>query len=839
VEQLLRGRLTVPPHEPVSLAADSTVDWQLDPFTSRTWHMWLHSLAWLEPFHIAWEGTGDRRFLEASAGVVRAWVQDTPVLARNVGPWHDHATAMRAFTMSCLASYLARPRWLLAALESHGEVMADPRRYAGPYNHGINQDLSLIAVAHQLQRLDWLNFARDRLATVAATSVDDVGVIDEQSTEYSNYLHSLWSQVLRVFDTMGWEPPETMPERLARMPTFMAHATMPDGHYVPLGDSFRRTPAAVGAETEFVRSKGMRGRKPPERVKVFTGGYVFGRSGWGENRPYEDETYYSLRFGPGRYRHGHEDHTSLTYSSRGHRLIVDSGHCNYERDEYRQHLVSPAAHSLVDCPAGTFVPGQPCTLMRHELGPSFDFFEVADAPYSGVTRIRRLWYVHALECLIVHDEVLGEESGSYRQLWHFDENLAVVEQHGDRVVAEAAKADKAHGVRLTILQLAGVGTDPVTVHKGETAPYLGWVSHNVDQRAPAPVVAFPAMGKRIEFITVLVASTSGDTVTAHLSENEEARRVKLQRDGCDYIVDLGPTRVFHRVRHEGDFVRDGHRPPAVAGFYQLPVRVHNDAGAIALDTQDTGLHAIVSGDLPVYVYFRPGTGPLLNVMFHSTVDRSKRSVPYFDRLEASQDMPGSVLLVSDPTLFVEERLQLGWYVGTRRWDPTATVREIVHSAAAASGASKLIFIGSSGGGFPALRYSSIFPDSLALAINPHVDLFRYYRSWVRILLETAFPGIDRDDAERWFRPRFSVLDDYQKGTGTNKVLYAQSGHDTNPLTNHLPAFIEAAGMEARKESPDGRIRVLVEDHGAEPRDLDAFTFERLYALALEMLDVEG
>jgi hypothetical protein len=208
-------------------------------------------------------------------------------------------------------------------------------------------------------------------------------------------------------------------------------------------------------------------------------------------------------------------------------------------------------------------------------------------------------------------------------------------------------------------------------------------------------------------------------------------------------------------------------------------------------------------------------------------------------MDASHDMPGSVLLVSDPTLFVDERLQLGWYAGTRDWDPTPTIRKVVRSAAAASGASKLMFIGSSGGGFPALRCSSAFPGSLALAINPQVDLFLYYRSWLRILLETAFPGIDRVEAQRRLRHRFSVLHDYEPGIWVNKVLYAQGGHDANPLINHLTAFREAAGMQDREQTPDGRIRLLVEHQGGEAKRPDAFTFTRLYAMAREMLDREG
>lgn len=283
-----------------------------------------------------------------------------------------------------------------------------------------------------------------------------------------------------------------------------------------------------------------------------------------------------------------------------------------------------------------------------------------------------------------------------------------------------------------------------------------------------------------------------------------------------------------------------HRPtPTFNDTYRLPVHVHETAVGADFDTPEPALHAIVAGELPVYAYFRRGAGPLLNIVFHSAVDRARKPVPFFERMRASRDMPGSVLLVSDPTLFVADDLQFGWYVGTAGWDPTPTIRGLVHRASEAAGASRLLFIGSSAGGFAALRHSSAFPESLTLAINPHVDLLRYYDRWLQHLFGAAFPGVDRTEAGRLLRHRFSVLGDYQRGTWTNRVLYVQNSQDTNPRTNHLPAFLDATGMSGPGQSEDGRITVVQDDHGAGRKGPDAAAFERLYAQSRRILGVEG
>jgi hypothetical protein len=67
-------------------------------------------------------------------------------------------------------------------------------------------------------------------------------------------------------------------------------------------------------------------------------GYVFGRSKWGPNG-----TFYSLRFGPGRQVHGHDDHMGITCYSRGRNLIVNAGHTGYEVSPYRTYIQSPEA----------------------------------------------------------------------------------------------------------------------------------------------------------------------------------------------------------------------------------------------------------------------------------------------------------------------------------------------------------------------------------------------------------------------------------------------------------------------------------------------------------------
>ena len=95
---------------------------------------------------------------------------------------------------------------------------------------------------------------------------------------------------------------------------------------------------------EYVMSNGALGTQI-DGVKVYDGGFVFGRSGFGNKRPLKDETYYTLRFGPQRIIHGHNDHLSLTFWHSGRPVIIDPGHVGYAPGRDRNYVRSHEAVS--------------------------------------------------------------------------------------------------------------------------------------------------------------------------------------------------------------------------------------------------------------------------------------------------------------------------------------------------------------------------------------------------------------------------------------------------------------------------------------------------------------
>ncbi|WP_145000700.1 hypothetical protein [Kocuria rhizophila] len=116
---------------------------------------------------------------------------------------------------------------------------------------------------------------------------------------------------------------------------------------------------------------------------------------------------------------------------------------------------------------------------------------------------------------------------------------------------------------------------------------------------------------------------------------------------------------------------------------------------------------------------------VLVVTFHGAVDRAKTDIPRFERLRSMSKFPVSAMYIVDPTLWMDERMQLSWYVGWEGFDAQRVIADWALRAARAVGATRIVFSGASGGGFAALQVSALVPRSLALAFNAQTSIHRY------------------------------------------------------------------------------------------------------------------
>ncbi|MFB4285366.1 heparinase II/III family protein [Nonomuraea sp. MTCD27] len=432
VEEVMRGLVTFVGLPPVRLNPGGEIDWTANPHGNRSWALNLHALRWLGRLVAEYERTGAQAYLDRAATVADHWLRSNPRGARGISPWAwaEHAVALRAPVLVCLSEHVRTGR-LWDGLAEHGEILADASLYREGHNHGLDQDIALLVVGCRLGRARWRDLAVRRMTASAELAIDAQGVLHEQAPRYGLYVHRRLGVALRAIRESGAELPERLVARRRALEAYVSHATRPDGRLVPIGDS--------PADT---RADGFPMSGPP--VRVFDGGYVFGRTAWNDPAA----THYSIRFGPGRRLHGHEDHLGITYFAHGRPILVEAGFHSYERTGYVDWTRSPEAHNVPIPTTAPFHPGTPTDLLASSITPSHQSFTLADDAYA-VRRTRHILITHNPPMLAVADSV---PSGALRSLWHFDPTLGVLSQRDGAVVL----GDDG-GFRVTLLQSPGPG----------------------------------------------------------------------------------------------------------------------------------------------------------------------------------------------------------------------------------------------------------------------------------------------------------------------------------------------------------------------------------------------
>jgi len=506
----MAGKLTISPFPTATIDPhqDGAVNWSLNPFNHPTWQQTFQSGSWIEMLVSGYlhGAPSAPDYLARAEAITKSWLAGVPIGNRDPQ------------VLICLSEGFPGQAWIDDQVDASVTWLAT--HWQGPWNHGLVQDLKLMHIACAYpttafggDALKWRQTAMSQILSSfqpnrLGPSIDTQGAVNEQATGYERFVYDLWQGGVPALKACGYPLPSSIMARIAKMPAFLAAATQPDGNLVQIGDTYVEPPPP-----------GL--PRPAQLVSVYGGGYIFGRSQWGPNG-----TFYSLRFGPGRQVHGHNDHMGVTYYSRGRNLIVNAGHTGYEVSPYRTYLQSPEAASTFIAPGQAFRASAATTLVASTITSASQYYQFSDYAFGGPRH--RSVYVRsggATPFMLVLDRSSG--APTYQQLWHLDPALTVSALHANSAVAVAAAVAGFGATALLIDQVALPGQviprGSTTVVKGQVTSshppsYQGWVSHQALQRIPAPVVIITSKGtgasRSTVMLTLVVAVTPGTSVTA-------------------------------------------------------------------------------------------------------------------------------------------------------------------------------------------------------------------------------------------------------------------------------------------------------------------------------------
>lgn len=518
------GFLDLSPH--AAWALPETFDWSAQATQDRNWHAQLHMLRWLDPLRRRAE-RGDDGAADTWLRYAESWVRHNPSSAPAwAGSWGDMVDGIRALALCVAVPFVVRRdpealQWLVPSIEEHLRWLSDESNL-GHSNHALHQHQGLFVCGAVLRNEEAMALAEDRMSSLFETAYDEEGVNAEGAIAYHFANYIWWTAARRRLEVEGRPVPESL-QLLDRVPIELAHATKPDGKLVGIGDTDGGNVKAVGhPATTWVTSRGADGAPPEDLIRIYDAGYLFARSGWGEQeRDFAEETFWSVSFGHADRVHGHADGGSMTFSSMGHEWISDPGKFQYGHGDMRAFCLRRDSHSLPVVVDRDYDPKSVVACTARRIDDAVYDVTFVDRGYAGVRLIRRIVYSVSGEYAVVIDSVQSEETCTVVQHWQCGAGTdAALSDRGFELSAGEKRASVVY-----------TGSRPEwDVVSGQERPLRGWVATGWKQRSPAPSLRFTKTGTAFRFITVIAAGFRGAKPQVETVRSAPKGQVRLRID---------------------------------------------------------------------------------------------------------------------------------------------------------------------------------------------------------------------------------------------------------------------------------------------------------------------
>lgn len=400
------------------------LDWSVNPFNDRNWKFQHHTLRWLNaPRWAALAGDEDAR--DMWRRIAYSWYESNMPAKKTAGDfaWKDMTDGTRAVQLSVGSGMLREgDDWYIELLRAHVDWLSDDKNIVGG-NHGLHQNMGLIAASATLRDEQGIDIAYDRLVKQFVGVFDEQGTNNEGSVGYHQMNLQWWNIAWERLRAEGRTLPDYVEDRLTAGRIALAHMALPNGRLPLIGDTKNMNIARrIGPEAQFVDTAGEKGTPPPEKAIVLDRGYVISRSGWGENRPLPQESHTVLRHGEHLRAHSHQDRGSVHIYASGRSWLTDGGFHSYQTgDPTRAHFLTRAAHNIAHLPVLDHDDEAPVDLIRSEISETVHDFTVADRGYQGVDLTRRVLYFPDPDFWIVWDA--SSASTPLMQNWQVDAGL--------------------------------------------------------------------------------------------------------------------------------------------------------------------------------------------------------------------------------------------------------------------------------------------------------------------------------------------------------------------------------------------------------------------------------
>lgn len=457
---------------PFTVGSVSAATWKTPPVADPSWRLDFQGLMWMKPLARRAAQDGQQESLAALIAQTVQFHQANPDLGTNLSGWDEGTSLRRLESENCLYS-LTKSADLVPGMAADAAVLFSGRYYGPPnyavHNHGLMANLQLVKAGDLLGRADWKAGAIKRMTAEAPLAFSRAGLSYEQSSAYQGVNASLWGRAADVLASSPGTGTAVATLRKAVAAAWDAYAweTEPDGRIVQIGDSDEVVGRA--GSTSF-----------PRTLRDDQTGTVIGRWSWTDPKT----TYYTIRYGPSRRAHGHEDRAGgVTWTTLGARVLVGPGKFTYDKSSpWYVWQVGAASHNVAIPNGGVVRSGKTGRVTASRVQAPAHSWTLVDDIYN-TPHTRNVNVNRDLHRMVVTD--VFPKSTMWRQHWHLDPGWTLV-------------SGKTNGTTVTFKHTSGRQLTVTTtgrvsgIVKGTTNPINGW--------------HFPAFGTRTQAVDLIIRS---------------------------------------------------------------------------------------------------------------------------------------------------------------------------------------------------------------------------------------------------------------------------------------------------------------------------------------------
>lgn len=184
-----------------------------------------------------------------------------------------------------------------------------------------------------------------------------------------------------------------------------------------------------------------------------------------------------------------------------------------------------------------------------------------------------------------------------------------------------------------------------------------------------------------------------------------------------------------------------------------------------------------------YAHFKKNSQKL--TIFLPGATNRKQTIHNFQRFSWSDDVEGSIVSFLDPTITLDNEINIGWFQGKYDHYAIPMLVDFIKELLKYNNISdeNLTIFGSSAGGFSSLKIADDFPNSRIIVINPQTRVYDYIYDDYKKLVNWLFPDLTPESAKDIYFNRLTASVNLR--IRTKPIFYYQNTFDDFHVKKHL------------------------------------------------------